>query len=295
MKLNKWLWIAAALAAGGRAQETGLTIGNPAWNGLTIRCVAKVEPSANGAPHLPGAVMPTADGAHRWITDSANKRYFGYDVHLEPLGESQTMRLTLAPLNLPRSGTGAVETIAGWTLLAPPKFPVIPVMRAGDTVAIDLMVNPATGQRVVDYLSVERRAPEAANAAKTPQDFGIEDIELKLLSPRVWLNGKIVEATAESGGGITAHALWLYLPGTGSFILSLRPEAGLGFQKAGTVTGSTLTFRQGPSEYRVECSGQIAPGPGLYNVYVLHDPVWRGGDKFVFGGADKAAWLIQKR
>jgi hypothetical protein len=57
-----------------------------------------------------------------------------------------------------------------------------------------------------------------------------------------------------------------------------------------------MTFRKGASEYRVECASPIAPGSGVYNVYLHHEPASANGrDKeFAIGGADKGAWLIRK-
>jgi hypothetical protein len=114
--------------------------------------------------------------------------------------------------------------------------------------------------------------------------------------PRVWWTGKFQKATAESRGGIRAHTLWLFLPGEGTFVISLWPEPGLGFVKAGMLQGNTMTFRNGSSEYRVECASPIATGSGIYNLYLHHDPAARHGrgTGFMIGGADKGAWLIHK-
>lgn len=51
-------------------------------------------------------------GTHRLITDRAHKRYFGYDLHVEPLSDGQTIRFTVAPLNLSRH---ELELGSGWT------------------------------------------------------------------------------------------------------------------------------------------------------------------------------------
>ena len=91
-------------------------------------------------------------------------------------------------------------------------------------------------------------------------------------------------------------ALWLFLPGEGTFVISLWPEPALAFQRAGMLQGSTMTFRSGPSEYRVECASPIAPGSRLYNLYLHHEPASRNGrdTEFAIGGADKGAWLVRK-
>jgi len=278
-----------ALPALALAQDGTVTVGNATWGGLIIRFQAKVEPEGTGQARLSGGVAPTSDGTHRTISDPAHKRKLGYDLRAELLGDGQTLRITLGPL------TKASQLEPGWTWIAPPSFPVVPMMRAGNTAAIDLLVNPATGQKVVEYLSVERADLDPTRVAKNPpRDFSMDDVELLLDRPRVWINGNLLPSSANSGGAIRAHALWLFLPGEGIFVISLWPEQG--FAKAGMLQGSVMTFRNSSSEYRVECASPIAPGSGVYNVYLHHEAGARHGrtSEFMIGGADKGVWLIRK-
>jgi len=104
----------------------------------------------------------------------------------------------------------------------------------------------------------------------------------------------VADAT-QSRGGITAHTLWLYLHGTSPVTISLWPHPERGFQKAGVLHGSTVSLHLGSSHFSVECSSAIAPGSGLYNVYVQLDPARPGrNEPFSFGGSDKGAWLTRK-
>lgn len=260
-------------------------------NAIEIRFETRLEPPANGADRFPGGVVVDRDElqspghrrVHRSITDATHRRSFGYDLILESMPDPQTVRLRFEPLSV-------VTANPGETLLAPPKFPVIPVVHVGETVALDLLINPATGQKVVDYLSVRRASPGQAAASETPHDFALADLQLNLSHPRIWVNGKPLDAgVQDAGGSISAHVFWLGLPAFGSFEISLWPEPGLGFQKAGTLNGNTLTFRAGSSEYRVESDVPIAPGSGLYNIYVLHDSTWKGG--FIVAGSEKAGMI----
>ena len=76
---------------------------------------------------------------------------------------------------------------------------MIPKVRVGDTVAIDLMVNSATGQKIVDYLTLRHTG---TSAPVQPHDFSLADAELSVNEARVSINGKLVEATAHNAGGI---------------------------------------------------------------------------------------------
>ncbi len=44
--------------------------------------------------------------------------------------------------------------VTGWSQITISKFPEPQEIRDGDTIALDLLVNPSTGQKMVDYLTV---------------------------------------------------------------------------------------------------------------------------------------------
>ncbi len=274
------------------AQESKLSVSDPSWKGIEIRFVTKVEPPGENAPnHLGGAVITDSGRAHHIIEDPAHKRYFGYDVRLQPAGDGNTAELRIEPLHPSRAGE--ISAGPGWTLLALPKYPVIPGVKVGDTVALDLLVNAATGQKIVDYLTLKRTG--SVEMSDRAHDFSLGDVELSLMQPRVRVNGK-PEATAD--GGTSGTVVWLYLAGHGRFVLSLLPNQKLGFRKNGLAAANTLLFRDGSMEYRVECDSAVAPGSGHYNLYVVHEAAWlpqgRTGEPFLIGSADKPEWVVGK-
>jgi hypothetical protein len=269
------------------AQESKLAVSDPSWKGIEVHFLTKVEPPGeNARGQLPGAIISDQGRAHHIIKDAAHKRYFGYDLRLEPSDDGNTVQLRIEPLKLSRN----VSVEPGWTPIALPKYPVIPNVKVGDTVALDLLVNPATGQKVVDYLAVRRVENNA-------HDFTLADVELLLDQPRVRVNGKLIEPTANNQGGISGAVVWFYLTGHGRFILSLYPNEKLGFRKSGVVSATTLTFRDSSTDYRVDCARGIAPGSGAYNLYVVHEPNWNLGtlsEPFMLGAADKPEWVVGK-
>jgi hypothetical protein len=276
----------AATALWGQESKLSVT-----WDGIEVRFVTRVEPQEeNARKELPGLVI---------ITDSLHKRYFGYDLRLEPRADRNSAQLRIEPLSLSRARADEFPIGPGWTLMALPKYPVIPTLKVGETVALDLLVNPATGQKIVDYLTLKRSGFESAASVGGAHDFSLTDVELSLERPRVRVNGKLVEATANYQGGISGAVVWLYLAGHGRFVVSLFPNGKLGFQKNGVTAADTLTFREGSTEYRVQCGSAVAPGSGPYNVYVSHEAAWRpggmnAGDSFMIGAADKAEWVVGK-
>jgi hypothetical protein len=283
------LTLAAAALWG---QESKLSVSDPAWNGVEVRFLTKVEPpGANPQVRLPGSVLTEQGRAHHLIQDAVNKRIFGYDLWLAPDVGGDTVQLRIEPMKFANGKPYEVQP--GWDLLELPKYPVIPKVKMGETVALDLLVNPRTGQKVVDYLTVGRQAPRREEPAA--HDFGLPDVELSTFEPHVLLNGKL---TASSAAGLSGQVVWLYLPGHGRFSLSLFPDEKRGFVRNGSTAGSGFTFRDGNDEYRVECSRPVAPGSGRYNLFVRHERDWYPGpdDAFAMGSNDRGRDLtIRKR
>jgi hypothetical protein len=264
------------------------------WPGVQIHFDAKIEPPPS--PTTDPAILRQLErdvhggvigshGVHRYWRDAEQKMYLGYDVSVEPGSRPQVFRIRIAPLTLSpgeMAESGLPET---WTRLSLPKYPVIPDVRVNDTVAIDLLANPLTGQKIVDYLTLQRIVPPTP---PHPRDFTLSDAGLSVNDPRITIDGKLVEATAHVTGGISGPTVWFYLQGRGRFVLSLVRPPDTRFRRAGEVSDNTLTFRGDEGEYRIECSSRIAPSPGHFNLYVFHDSAWRpaGEDanaSFLFG------------
>jgi hypothetical protein len=269
------------------AQESNLTVGGDAsWKGLQIRFVTKVEPpGSNSTGTLSGSVAVGEGRARHLIDDPAHKSYFGYDILLEPAADGNTAQIRIEPL---RPWRVDVSGPPGWTSLRLPKYPLIPNVKVGDTVALDLLVNAATGQKIVDYLTLERRD---SPRGRESHDFGLADVDLALNQPQVWVDDKL--AGSYKYPGTSGAVVWFYLAGHGRFNLSLFPNQKHPFKKNGVVSGNTATFRDGKSEYRLECSSAIAPGSGVYNLYVWHEPEFPGmGEPFEIGSEDADAHLV---
>jgi hypothetical protein len=118
----------------------------------------------------------------------------------------------------------------------------------GDGVAVlalDLLTNSATGQKIVDYVTVKgpsyNPSWDFVYETGSPQDFRVEDAALELRTPYVSVNGQLGASVIPTGVVVSGPAVWFYLPDYGRFILSLIPHPELGFVKAGEIRGSTLT------------------------------------------------------
>lgn len=278
------------VAGKAQAQESNLSVSSSAWKGFAVHFLTKIEPDGTT---LPGGVTTDIDRVQHVIKDDAHKRFFGYDLRVEAASDANTAQIRIEPLR-PTEREARLAS-AGWTMLALPQYPVIPNVKPGDTIAIDLLVNAATGQKIVDYLTLRRRG--AVSYQRKAVDFTLAYVEMTLNQPQVAWRG-----TREAGGsvGVSGAAVWLYVPGHGRYILSLLPNEKLGFKQWGVVSAEGLLFHDldsGGAEVTVECNSRIAPGSGNYHLYVVHQPDWRpeGQDSFRIGSADKPEWAIAKK
>jgi hypothetical protein len=269
------------------AQESHLSMGGgPAWKGMEIWFVTKIEPPGT---RLPGGVAFESGRAHHIIDDRAHKRAFGYDVVLDAGEDGKTAQLRILPLN---RAEAKIPFEPGWTFVGLPNYPVVSNVKIGDTVALDLLVNRATGQKVVDYLTLRRHGD--MDLQHEARDFQLSDVELTLSDPQIVVEGKPEAPTG--AGGISGAVIWLYVSGHGRFILSLVPNEKLGFRKNGIVSGDGLLVRDGGVEIRVDSNGRIAPGPGVYNLYVAHEPDWRPTrERSTIGSADRAEYVVGEK
>jgi hypothetical protein len=252
--------------------------------------------------------------------DRSRRVYFAYQARVEVLAEPNTYRISFSPVDPSvarelMSGTFGRDDPESWTLLSTPGWGIgsPQIIHGGDVVAMDLLRNAATGQKIVDYVTVQEppRSPvtfgnindpprDFAFATGQPRDFKPDDGELRIRAARVSINGKLDPSAATSAAEVSGVVVWFYLPNRGRFLLSLTPHPDLGFRKAGEVRGSTLSFSIGSEMFKLVAGGAIAPTQAAFNLYVRHDPAWKPDypfadlSAFIMGAADRADLLVRK-
>ncbi len=198
----------AFLAATTMNVASDLTATSPAWKGAEVHFDARLEPASAGSSTLPGGVVVEDQRVHRVMTDRSQKKYFGYDLLVEPRNEPGTYSVRIAPLSLTSQALEPLRLAeASWEKLSLPAYPLIPAVHLGESLAIDLLVNPSTGQKVIDYISLRPAAVERAHDTIPARDISLADINLDLDEPHVLVNGT---SAAEGRRAISGAAVWLY-------------------------------------------------------------------------------------
>jgi len=238
---------------------------------------------------------------HRVMLDRLGRTYFGYDVLVDVLPESNTFRVTFRPLVMTSAMAQglSMDSWSAWTPLAAPRFPPPQTVRSGEIMELTLLTNSATNQKIVDYVAIQEPTVKGtpvhppqdrdfSYATGTARDITSNDVEMWIKAPRLTINGKLEESTALHSDDVTGAFIWFYVPKHGLFILTLGPHAELGFHKAGEVRGSSLLFTLGTDSYTLSAGARIAPGQAAFNLYVLHEPDWKPAYLF----ADVSAFSI---
>ena len=289
MQLISLLVLCACVCSGAQVVMSGS--GSDAR--MQFRYETRIEPEIPGqSPKGFGGGMVIDTSFHRYVWDDSSRRYYGYDLSIEPMSGGE-YRVTFLPLSI-EPDKARFKLSEGWAKLPLLRMPGPQIVRSKDTIAVELFSHPTTGQKIVDYLFVEDRNPSGAFSNEAARDFVTADVNLKLQNMRVTLNGKRVEP---SGMGLSGEAVYVYWPGQGRYVMSLFPHPDLGFQRSGEVRGNRLSLQVGSNRLEIDCDEAIAPGEGVYNLYVHYDAAWRprNGSNDPQFGAGPARNLVPSR
>jgi hypothetical protein len=232
---------------------------------------------------------------NRFVVDNAKLSYFGYEILLEEQQPGTYLatfgKLTVSPLELSSMGPPGSNVQpqrqgerTEWTMQPPRAIPEPRVVHAGDTISVNLFVDPMTGEKLIDDIRIESSRASlpfvrpgtrsvSTTFAGTARDFSAIDAELQIGRPRVTLNGVPQDTTTRGVAIARGSLVWFYLPNRGRYILSLAPRPELDFKLAGEVRGNTITFTWGGDSIKLECPNP-ATGDAAYHLYVLLDPEW---------------------
>ena len=291
-----------ALSLPALAQSRRLMGGSAGGNKYQFFYETFLDPSMPELGNMSGGTIGGDGIIHRFMSDRRQRVFFGYDISIDVLPQANTYRLTFNQLESESVRQILGTDAANWTQLPAPDWggPAVRTIQAGDVLGLDLLTNNATGQKIVDYITVKKPSSDPdwrfIYETGTAQDFRAEDAAMELLNPQVSVNGQSGASASVSGVSVYGTVVWFYLPDHGRFALTLTPHPESGFVQAGEVRGSTLSFTSGSDTFNLVSSRRIAPGTRPFHLYVLHEPDWRPDPtlKSVWGSSDTVDQLFGK-
>lgn len=244
---------------------------------------------------VPGADAKSADGwsrtfaeayfesntIRRVFIDSGGSLYFGYALVVEPLPSGKQFKVSVRPLSAEdeqelraRKSFQTRQIHPNYNSAALSRSSAPQTIADGDTFALDVLVNPKTGDKVTDYVTVsvsEARLRETSTVDTEPRDFTLEDVTMKMINYQLFINNELV-AGGKRSGAAAGPVIWFYLQDRGRVIFSLTPRAGYDFQKLGTIERNRMKFTLNNELYEWVSDVPVVDADGHWNLYVLYDP-----------------------
>jgi len=217
----------------------------------------------------------------RVLVDSGGTLFFGYALVVEPIPSSKQFKVSVRPLSpvdeqelRARKSFSTRRIHPNYNVAGLSRSSVPQVINDGDTFALDVLVNPQTGEKFTDIVTVssDQARLQEAPASESPRDFTLEDVAMKMINYQLVINGELV-AGGKRSGACAGPLIWFHLPERGGrFIFSLMPHPGYDFKKIGTIENNRIKFTLNGESFEWISNTPILGNGGNWNLYVLYDP-----------------------
>jgi len=289
------IFLAIGLCVPCVAQTGVIAQGNVARGTFSFYWQSRVEPPSPPLADSLGygaGYHTTSDSVYRVMIDRTRNVYFGYEVQVTAL-QKHRYRLKFEPLNLTAENFTQLhmEPADRWAKLDIPvpssrflyPFRDEPdVVNELDVVAVDLMMNPSSKQKIVDYVVLQgpgrawsfdqpHAVREFSYPEGDPRELSLSDVGMRVLDPQVSVNGVVQYSEP---GEVAGAYIWFSPPERERrYIFTLLPHAG--FQKAGEVRGSTLRFTLAGDTVVITSARPIVSADAVLNLYERIEPASR--------------------
>ena len=160
------------LVSQGAPSGARLSNGSVGVSGVSVNYQTYLEPGSPSIQRHGGGVLTENNIIKRHLCNFDNRTYFGYDLTIEPLTDGR-FKLRFAALTIsPAKMSEIFQQVPNWSPLPLPGGEATLVMKAGDTVALELFTNPSTGQKVTEYLVVKGGDQHEVRVEGQARDFG---------------------------------------------------------------------------------------------------------------------------
>jgi hypothetical protein len=221
---------------------------------------------ANSPLSTSGSVTVGKGDSRRVVLDKQSNPIFAYDIELRKTAQG-LVTLRIKPIEQqntreqPSFPTDKV-TAATPTLTATREFPALKV---GDSVQVDILHNPGTGETIRDVLRVIDEPPPNWGQAKVAAGnrFSFERV-------KVVIDGKTVSEPRNSW--MIGQAIKMSVPAHGEYYLLLAPTTDFPFQASGWVDRNTLRFKAGNESVEIVGVSNLLQQSETGTVWVYHVP-----------------------
>ncbi len=149
------LVLAIASYGAALAQNGYLMNGSADWNGITLAFETVLYPSTPPmAEGFVGGNITDSSAIHRYLFYNSQQTYFGYDLFVEPVPKTEFYKVTFRPLSVADPKRLEISHPESWKMVPLSGYPAPQTVHAGDTVELELFKNPATGQKIIEYVRV---------------------------------------------------------------------------------------------------------------------------------------------
>ncbi len=252
----------------------------------TETIVPETENASASTADLQEAVKPQVlvdenHVVHRVLVDNSGALIFGYDLVIEPLAKTRQFRVSVRPLDpefekqmRARQPTATARTgrpSLGMSASTVPRPTEAQIIDDGDGFALELLVNPQTGVKIVDVVKASFDQSRLWEGPKQPaRDLTLDSVEMAVRDFKLLVNGNRV-AGGRPSQGFSGPLIWFFVPDRGRFIFSLTPREGYEFQKIGRIEDNKISFTLEGDYYEWVSSTPIVGSGGNWNVWVLRD------------------------
>jgi hypothetical protein len=236
------------------------------------------------------------DLVNRVVLDRSKNILFVYNLEASQGASPSTVKIRIEPISA-ATEAGMLKYQASHgrpfpgahlpTVAAVREFPAVKI---GEAVALDILYNPSTGEKIYDVL---RPVTGSSPVMSVTSVAAPETISLKQIAIRV--NGQAVSAP---GSWMIGVAVRIDIPRHGTYVVAAydpheaSPEHG--FAAIAHADGKTLSWAMGGDRVEITSSTNVLTRSDKGSLWVYHDPHYQP-DVVGLQSADTVEWLLPKR
>jgi hypothetical protein len=243
-----------------------------------------------------GPGVGSQDLVNRVVRDQADNIVFAYNIEASRGASPNTVMIRIEPI----SAATEAGMLKYWASRGKPysgaHFPTVsgvrefPAVKIGEAVALDILYNPSTGEKVFDVL---RPIPASASHMQVTVVPAPETISLKDIAIRV--NGRTMSAPAS---WMIGYAVRIDLPHHGTWVVAASDphEASPDhpFAAIAHADGKTLRWEMDGDRVEITSGTNVLTLFGKGVLWVNHDPHYQP-EVVGLQSADSVEWLFPRR